>query len=990
MLRNRKFIIGALCTASFIFITGESLAQFAAPKNGGRLKTESGFFTDQIITIPVRAAGHEDYSRMVFDWPYEVGYEIEQVRDGVLDIKFQRRALVDTTEVRDAPETNFGKIDVISGLGQHLKVRVVIPEKANYKTYRLGYKVVIDVSDVPGQKRGEGLPRNIEPPKQIATDAEEESFEPSGTEGVSEDVVVNELFDPIVIDWTSTNNFAVTAFKHYDAIYLVTDVDNVKFAPSIRAGAEQALLEPLPAKGGQIYRLILGKDIPSSAKILVEGGNLAWRISVINNQDLDEKRGDQIRNKISLAERNDKKEIDVDLPYLKEQFEFYDARSDENYTVILASDYRCYNPNYFMTPHIEMLESGVGVAFIKRNDTIKIDLESDHLVINAAQDLFFKAGKQTQNSSVVATPDPIKTARINSNDKPALNGKRIFYFDRWLIGLPDNYTEARQQLENNLTQALPKDKPEALLTLAKFLLAHQFAPEASGYLDLASIQVPALETDPEFRALRGATFTLMENPYDALQYLEAKSLDNISEIDMWRAIANALAFEWDKAIELLPDKTPHLYYYTADIRAKLSEVIAEIHLRNQNPEAALEILELMDRDKENLSPHNKAAILYLRGEARRLQGETVGAIELWDEVAQSNDQLYRVKAILARTVLQLKQRAIKPTEAIEELEKLRFAWRGDGIETQIARVLGRLYLTEGQWEEAFELMRNAAGFAQGSQEGREMTAAMTQAFSQLFTNPPTSLNALDAVSLYDRFSELVPAGDEGRSVLRGLTKFLLEIDLLGRAADVYEKLLGMDGSDVEKLNDGLQLAAIRLLSLEPEKALDVLESDQIATTQGNPTQNRSRTLLKARALADMGEYNRALAILDGVTPDKDSLSLAVDTAWGAQNWKRAGNEVARLLATTDLSADVLTDDQVGLILNYAVALKLDEQTDNLARLRSKFLSKLPKGSKHDQLEVITRPSQNSTLADRETLLNIASEVDLFQSFLEVKPEADVQ
>lgn len=981
MLRNRKFIIGALCTASFVVIASESLAQFHTPKGGGRLRTESGFFTNEIVTIPVRAAGHDDFSRMVFEWPYEVGYDITEKRKGVLDIKFQRRALVDTTDVRRAPETNFGKIDVTSGLGQHLSVRVIIPVKANYKAYRLGYKVIIDVYDVEGQNRGEGLPLNVDPPKQIATQAEAETYTPDATNDLDTDPIDQNMFDPIVIDWTSTQNFPVTAFRHFDSVYLVTNVDSAKFAPTIRSGGDQALLEPLPTSTGQIYRLILGKNIPKTAKIFVEGGNLAWRISVINEQDVPQADADKKLNKITLTNRDGKKEIEVDLPYLEDQFEFYDPRSGEKYSVILGQDHRSVNNNHFATPHIEMLESGVGTAFIKRNDTLNITLESDYAMLKADQDLFFKRPPE----KVTKSKAPKKTTTVKSDiPRTVLDGKRIFYFDRWLIGLPENFTEARQKLENNLASAKAKDKPQAMITLAKFLLAHQFSAEASGYLDLASVQVPALESDPEFRALRGAAYTLMENPYEALEYLEVSSLNNVAEIDMWRAIANAQLYEWDKAIKLLPEKTPHLYYYTADIRAKLTLSIAEIHLRNQKPDRAIEILDLMNRDGDNLTIQNVAAILYLRGEAKRQKGETVGAVELWNEAAESNDQLFRVKAILARTVLQLKERAIKSEEAIEELEKLRFAWRGDGLETQIARVLGRLYLTEGQWEEAFDLMRNAAGFAQGSQEAREMTAVMTQAFAQLYTNPPEKLTALDAVSLYDRFPELVPAGDEGRSVLRGLTNFLLEMDLLDRAANVYEKLMGMDGNDIEKLNDGLQLAAIRLLSLEPDKALDVLESEQIANVKGDAKQTRSRTLLRARALADLKEYDRALEILSTVKPQKDSISLAVDTAWGAQNWGRAGNEIARLLATTDLKTDVLDDEQIGLILNYAVALKLDGQTENLARLRAKYLPMVPKGNKRNQFEVITRPSKEVTLADRETLLNIASEVDLFQSFLDPK------
>lgn len=963
---TRRFVVSLLLGVS---IALPADAQFQTPNRGGKLKTESGFYTDALVTIPVRGAGHENYSRLVFEWPEKVAYELKEVQKGVLDFIFQRRALVDMGDVRAAPETNFGKVEVLSGLREHLHVRVTIPETAQYRAYPLGYKIVLDVDDVPGQKRGEGLPVNAEPAHAIPNAAE--GAAPPAAPATEQQPLPTTSFG-----WTATRVFPLAAFIRNDALYLVTDKDasDVTFAPQLKIGSIPAdRIEKLPSDKGQVYRVRYGAPGSPIPDIAVTGGGLAWTITLNPAQKPDAKPAT-----LDIVKQEGQPALVANLPDANSTLTFTDPRSGETFTAVMTGKASPFSRNW-RNGDAELIGGGTGFGIVPHNDRLSVKIDSGKVTIAAPNGLdvaddALPPPNEEDEQAIVAAPKM-------SPEAPSLS-RRMFYFDRWLVGLPVKYFEARQELETKLSEAPEENKPEILLSLARFNLAYGFAPEALGYTDLAALMVPQLEQDAEFRALRGASLSLIGDGEAALRDLNDTALDSIPEIGVWRAFAATKYYDWQGAFQYMPTDLTVLSYYPQRIRSEITIALAETLLRASKPQDAEALLNSMVAGKtETLSNHEQAALDYLRGEAKRAQGQPIKAIEYWNKAETSNDQLYRVKATLAKTVLQMQERAVKPQEAIERLERLRFAWRGDGLETQIAQILGRLYLTNQKWDDAFTMMRDAAGFASGSAEGNAITAAMTQAFAQLFTNPPADIKPMEAIAIYDRFPELVPAGEEGKAVQRGLAQYLLQVDLLNRAGDIYEALIPYDKNGIETLNDGLQLVAVRLLAREPKEALAALDMPQIVAAKGTPEQMRQKSLLRARALSDLKRTDDALALLAGLSVANDTLSLITDTAWRAQRWDLAAQSLSMLLERTNLAADTLDERQTNLIVSQAVSLRLAGKEKELATLRARFLRRLADPVRQKQFDAISRPDQEVTLSDRETLLSMANEVDLFESFL---------
>ncbi len=960
-------IAALMCTA--LYCPQPAYAQWETPTAGGKLVNEPGFQNKGQITIPARSAAHDGYSRMVLDWPSRVSYKLTEPEKGVIVLGFQRRAVVDTTDVRQAPETNIGHIEVISGLNKPLQIAISIPPDAKYKVYNIGYKVVLDVEDVPGQKRGVFKIVKAKPVPQT-DEKEPEDVLPTpvqDAEPVNEPVAIETK--PVMIDWTETRNFNAAVFTRYGQAYFVTDNVQGAFAPRVAGdNAAIAKITEIPAEeGGKVYRLSLPQSKVSS--ISASSEKLGWTFT-INPAEPPQPRSAGVR-----LTRNDKAQqaVEIAMPATGKMVKFSDPDTGEDFTVLPAANSMTALQSELSTPDFELVPSSAGVVVRPLNDGLSIEATPQLVSLSLPN-----GGMNYGDRLALAEPE------TTAPQQPAVqksDQKRLLYFTRWLAGLPEHYAEGRQMLEQRLSKAKPEDKATGMLDLSRFELAHGYGPESLGYLELALEAAPALNRSVEYRALRGVGLALMGDGDNAIVDLRDPALNEFPEMGLWRAYALAQQYAWDDAYKAIPMDTSALSDYPMRIQTPLILSLAEVLLRKKDTARAERMLNILENNPKKPDTHQKAAIAYLRGEAERVKNQPLKAIEMWNQSAKSKDQLYRVKSILAQTVLQMHQRAIKPEEAIEKLERLRFAWRGDGLETQIAQVLGRLYMNNQQWDEAFELMRGAAGVAEGTEEGDAITASMTQSFSQLYTNPPKELKPLAAVSLYDRFPELVPPGEEGKAVMRGVADYLLRMDLLERAGGIYKKLLAQDKNNVEIMHDGLQLTAIQLLAREPEDALKTLQGEPILSTKGTADQERQRRLLAAKAFADLKRYDDAIGILEKLSADKDSLALIADTAWAAEKWELAARALNVLLKRSNPDMENLSDEQTSMMFNQAVALKLANNSKGLANLRTQYLTAIKDKNKRTQFEVLTRPSQEVTLADRQTLLDMTQEVDMFQSFL---------
>ena len=267
---------------------------------------------------------------------------------------------------------------------------------------------------------------------------------------------------------------------------------------------------------------------------------------------------------------------------------------------------------------------------------------------------------------------------------------------------------------------------------------------------------------------------------------------------------------------------------------------------------------------------------------------------------------------------------------------------------------------------------------------------MRDVFANIFLKSRLNdVSALDSVAMYEQFSELTPAGDEGNKLVQILAEHLIKAELLERAARLLQHQVDYRLQGEEKARIGLRLAAVYLMDKQPKrairaistavKAMDTLPADHPMRTQ----RGRDIKLLSARAYAQANMGDKALAILKDMPKDSDVSRLKADIAWQAGYWPDAAEALNDVILNENIPLTrPPTDDQRDLIMNQAIALNLANDRVALANLREKFKDVMVQSTRANQFELITRPRRETELADKDTLMSIMSEVDLFKNFLE--------
>lgn len=615
------------------------------------------------------------------------------------------------------------------------------------------------------------------------------------------------------------------------------------------------------------------------------------------------------------------------------------------------------------------------------------------------------------------------------SEKP--EGNNIFNFAKWELG-------GIHALEGNLHVLMVEvsNKPEDqragdFITMAKLLLANNRGPEALGMLRIALQKVPDLEDNQEFQALRGAALA-QSNMYDeAIEDFDHEALSGYDDIRLWRAYTLAGLEDWKQAGEVLPPDLSTLEKYPHQIRTPMALSFAEVFLRNGKIAQAQQMLDMLRPEIAHLPLNQASAWNYLAGEAARQAGEPTHAAEYWEPLVKNGkDDLYRAKAGLSLTKLQIDEKKLSPEQAINRLEGLRYAWRGDELETLINYRLGKLYIDNKDYLKGLTVLRNATTLTPGLQVGQDVKDYMTRSFRDLFMNNKLeTVSPLEAISIYEEFKDLTPPGAQGDAFVEKLADRLVKADLLGRASSLLDYMVTNRLQGNKKVETAIKLAAIRLLDGNPDGALRSLEVAQdtynkvsgvvpaaappppaadaakmpedvapqageatpAATAQAapataekpDPEMQRQIYLLKARALSMKKKPDEAIAILEGMPLDADVNKLRTDIAWTSGKWEEAAMSLNDLIIAEDISPKrPLTDYQRDIILNRGIALNLSGNRVALANLRERFNPQMKSTTKGQVFEIVTRPRRPDMVGSREAIESMISEIDLFKGFLD--------
>jgi hypothetical protein len=995
----------------------------------------------------VRAGEHENYSRLVFDWGRMVGYRAERngnVIDVIFaaqsdamipEAQFRAKALRGISAARQVPTapekaalTHF-RIAVPDGvkhrdfrIGQDLVVfdfysdkpmKVIAPPK---KTAAKPAKIMEKPAKKPPQPTEEteagavtavteappAMPQQV--PKQTtvtgnaaATEAQQETVAedmpaPSFTASVSAappaaavpaTAVETQILPEqgTVITLSTIEPSALAVFERFGGLWLVLDRMSGNIPPQLSGPLAAVLGAPqefsLPE--GTAYRFDMP---PETAVAEINKMNLSWLISLHpKRKDGMELQSGQVRRALRAGR---KPRAEIFLPGLEKVIALTMPDSGEKLYVVTAKQPGAKVSLPARYPQFAVIPAAQGVVVKAYDDDLQVTLRPSYVEIDTQ-----KGGLVlTQDIAELPVPDMGGIDAAAQQEETAAaddsEASRLFDFYSWQRGGLPYLRENQRLIEAKLANTDKGTESAAVfLEMALLYLANGFGHEAYGALRAALHENPDLDKNPGFLAVRGGASVLAGFYQEAIRDLSVPGLKDHPEARMWRGYAAAASEQWLLAGEMFPNNNKIVARYPPEFAVPFMLYMAESSLRLGDTTRARGLLNALEPLLADMQPHHYAAMQYLAGEEYRQEGEPVKALQTWFKVAGGRNRLYHAKSSLSIVQLLRQIGRITDEDALDRLETLRYAWRGDGLEIQLLHAIASLHLDKQRYIEGLRELRRAVDLSEEIlYDSGLLIDDMTKIYSKLYVDGEASkLPAFEAVALYNGFKELMPAGSASIVAEQNYADYLVRMDLLEDAAKIFEKQIAKDLQDPLKIAEtGTRLATVYL---RDNKAKEALSAIQRSGRKDMPQDLvRRRELLRARALSDLGMTAEAIKVLSGI-PTDDAKQLIADIHWRQRDWAKAAATLQNILpspAALKISGD---DGKSNLVLNTAVAYKMADDQTALAQLRSRYLEAMKNAHEGAAFAVVTRPVEGTvTLQDRETILKMAAEVDLFKSFLD--------
>ena len=550
----------------------------------------------------------------------------------------------------------------------------------------------------------------------------------------------------------------------------------------------------------------------------------------------------------------------------------------------------------------------------------------------------------------------------------SFSDQRIFNWQRWYGDSGDNFLDKRAELILAASRAKSDTRNAARTDVIRFFLSNELAQEAIGIFNLIKREHPFFTDLPELYAIQGAAYLMAHRYSEAENIFSSVSLATFKESLLWLGLAMSSQGEYQLAEEQFEISEGILLSYPAHLQMRFGLVRVNNALKVNKLSIAREWIETLESLEGDFRITQKELLELYKANFNRRNGNPEHARTIYKSLEYATNRMVRVSAQFELTKLDILEEKMHHRDAIEKLLKLRYGWRGDQLEMEIIIFLSRMYFAAKEYRKGFKLLYAGVSYLSNKSLSVKATDLMENEFISLFfEGKADELNPIYALSLYDEFRELTPSGIIGNFIVEKIASRLIEIDLLDRAQDLleYQVRFRLDGS--ERARVGTKVAVLKLLSRDPEGAIVILSETRYPGISRELSDERRRLL--AKALVELERYDEAERLLTGdASVSADNLRLSI--FWNLQQWAYASETLRRLVGDPLKDNDVLSENQARNILNWAVAMKLNEDELGLSLARKKYLEAMNNTYYKDLFLSLT--------SDRESDVNITLGSSLLQ------------
>jgi tetratricopeptide (TPR) repeat protein len=592
----------------------------------------------------------------------------------------------------------------------------------------------------------------------------------------------------------------------------------------------------------------------------------------------------------------------------------------------------------------------VEMALLQSVQGLAIETYASDLLVQASGDLLRIGRPKGLVLSPVSASTPPEEAAAGAPQPMSMPA--LIDLDNWPKTGSGGFLARYNALQNAIAAAPEGDGKEsdtgARMALARFLVGSQMSFEAIGVLNAAGRKHQTLLGDAEFRGLRGVAKVLAGRLTEADADFSSPVLSDDPSSALWRGYISAKQGQWADARAKFSGGGRALDLFPPLWRARFLHAEAQAALGVGDLTGAMQfVTKALAQPK--VPVEDQLDIRLTQARIFEAKGEKVRARRMFEAISRAPIDRIAAPALLHATQLGYAKGQISAAKAAETLNQLRYRWRGDGVELEVIRALGKLFIDQGRYREALEVLRSAGRQLPDRPEALALQNDLSNTFRQLFLQGlADGMQPVQAVGLFYDFQDLTPIGADGDQMVRNLVRRLVDVDLLDDAAKLLKYQVDNRLNGVPKAQVATDLAWIYLMNKKPEDALATINDTR--TTILPPALNAERRLATARALMSLGRYDDAQELIEKDN-SRDGQEIRAEIAWKQHTWPTAGALYERALGDRFKAPGALTPGDEARLLRSAVAYSLADDDKSLARLRQRWSGFVDSAGNPDGLRV---------------------------------------
>ncbi|MDO8607190.1 MAG: tetratricopeptide repeat protein [Phaeospirillum sp.] len=939
--------------------------------------------------LMVRGGEHTGFNRLVFDWPKPVGYTVDEA-GGRVSINFDRIANINATSLKASLPSDVGFLEARNS-GKGTSVVLSLPPGMRVRHFTSGPRIALDLvrpAGAPPPPRTNGAtapplapalgseeqppalkplaPQPAAPPAEAKTNGKTNGKAPPPAEAADKpaDAIQAAPVGKVVsLGFAFDKPTGAAVFRRAGWLWAIFDLKAEMDTKLLkRTGGDVVLhVEQIQGFKGTAVRMITRPGFNPSVR---KEGQL-WVLD-IHEQPIAPKVGAEIRTQLDFQDRG---RVVISMADGSPSLVLRDPEVGDSIQVVTVPAIGVGVRAGRDYPGVEILPSAQGAAALLRIDTARVEVSKANVEISMPGGLYLSsamgAGSEMAGGGV---GEPAIGAEVMATGPLDIS--------KWLRGGNDKFVDDHRKLQSRMAFIRPDEKNAQRLEIARHYLANGFGAEALGVARIMAAADPQIVDTPAFRAVRGAASFLMHRDADAVADLSMPALQSDPKVQLFLAAASARS---------LPDPNKHALVlrlapedikgWPRTLRMELGEVAAKTVAAAGDSKGAAKIVDAMMGT--GLSRRDVGKLSYLAGIAAMTGKQYDQAISRFRDAEASESRPDRAYAARDRVELMLRLGKMTPAEAIRELEKLRFAWRGEDFEYQLMKRLGQLQIAAGRYGEGLRSMHSLATNYPDNPDIPKVMEEMNEAFNRLFLGGDADkLQPVVAIGLYDEFQELTPPGTKGDEMIRRLADRLASVDLLDRAGELLRHQVEFRLSGLDKARIGARLAFLNISDRKPGLAMEALEASEVPDIPADLT--AQRRYLRVQALDDLGRSAEALALIINDQSDQ-ARKLRGDIYWRLKKWPEAATSLESTIEKP-LGNKPLAPVMARRLLDTAIAMTLARDERGLTRLRRTYAPLMAATEWKEAFDLLTSEPERGIIDYRRVGEKI-KQVQDFQTFM---------